>query len=206
MASLPCPYGALAELIGFCEQAALRALRRRPICSPSCRGPSQAQALAPHGTGTEVCSPAALPQGEASPEHAARHVLQPSQRRSPSGMAAASPLLRTPCASYSGSICTAVVPAFRADIGYTPSPQNILWKAPVKQFLRSSLPLRAGCNQTACARGQQAAERQSPALSSSSITMLLTTLYPGAADSLPRAMFISLLCFRSFCLIYLPPF
>lgn len=59
-------------------------------------------------------------------------------------------------------------------------PESILTKAPVKYFLQSSLPLRAGCNQTAGASGQQAAERQSPALSSRSITMLLTTLYPGA--------------------------
>ena len=48
VASLPCPYIALIELIGFREQVAFRALRGRPICTPSCRELSRAQALTRH--------------------------------------------------------------------------------------------------------------------------------------------------------------
>lgn len=190
VASLPCPYVALIELIGFCEQVAFGALQGRPICTPSCRGLSKAQALAPHGMGTEVCSlarkrslseahcPARAP---ASPTARQR---RPGSSAAPLVWQAAGPLLRSHRTGYSGSICTAAVPSLQADIGCSP-PQNILSKALVKHFLQSSLPLRAGCNQTACAPGQQAAERQSPALSSSSITMLLTMLYPGAGRLSP---------------------
>lgn len=110
------------------------------------------------------------PSGEAAPA---------GSSAAPAAWPAAGPRLRSCRTGYGGSTCTAAAPSLRAHVCRAP-PQNILSKAPVKQFLRSSLPLRAGCNQTACARGQQAAERQSPALSSSSITMLLTTLYPGA--------------------------
>lgn len=186
VASLPCPYIALIELIGFHEQVAFRALQGRPICTPSCRGLSRAQALTPRGTG-------AWPESEAFPEpRLARAPAGPAARQrragssgAPAAQQAAGPPPRSRRTGYSGGICTAAALSFRAAVGCSPSPQNVLWKVPVKHFLQSSLPLRAGCNQTACARGQQAAERQSPALSSSGITMLLTTLYPGAGRLSP---------------------
>lgn len=101
VASLPCPYIALIELIGFREQVAFRALQGRPICTPSCRGLSRAQALTPRGTGTTARSLAGKrslsgappgtcsggPSGEAAPGR---------ERQSPGGAAGSRPAAALP--------------------------------------------------------------------------------------------------------------
>lgn len=124
-ASLPRPYIALIELIGFREQVAFGALGGRPICAPSCRG---AQALAPPGTGTEVCSLAASPESEAFPSAAPGTCCgQPGSEAAPAGSSAAPPGLQH-------GICTAAVPSPRAGVGALPPPRTF----PQKHWLNIS--------------------------------------------------------------------
>lgn len=168
-----CPHVALTELIGFRQPISgfQGFARETHLCTLLPRA-AQGRALAAGGTVSQ-CTP--------SPESKASCGMAPGTcHRQPSGArGAAQPLRHSQPAAHSPRGLQ------QWQLRCRPSePQRLLCSPErplesVKHFLRSSLPLRAGCNQTACARGQQQ-RAQSPALSSSSITMLLTTLYPGA--------------------------
>lgn len=168
-----CPHVALTALIGFRQPVSgfQGFARETHLCTLLPRA-AQGRALAAGGTVSQ-CTP--------SPESKASWGMAPGTcHRQPSGArGAAQPLRHSQPAAHSPRGLQ------QRQLRCRPSEPRRLLCSPerplesVKHFPRSSLPLRAGCNQTACARGQQQ-RAQSPALSSSSITMLLTTLYPGA--------------------------
>lgn len=155
-ASPLCPYVALAELIGFHQQVSgfQGFARETHLCALLPRA-AQGRALTARGTGVAGRS---LTGKRSLLEHGTRHVPQTAQRRPGSGTAP--PAQPARCRAL-----TARVTAAAAQLRCRPSEPRRLPCSPerplesVKHFLRSSLPLRAGCNQTACARGQQAAER-----------------------------------------------